>query len=88
MIDPDCGVDPAWQVNAVNYMCSNMLWFEDPDEITQEWFDTACEGDDKALRYAMRRWEEIRSMSSHDIQRLQIQARAWLRARSRRRWPI
>jgi len=85
MLDPDSSVDADWQVRAIEYMCRALLWFEDADEHIQEWLNEATSGDEAALVYAMKSWEVIRCLSQDEIQRLELQCRAWRRARARLR---
>lgn len=83
MIDPDCGVDPDWQVGAVEFMAGLLLYFDDPEEAFDDWKGEAADGDEAALRYANATWPVLYSMNQRDLQLLRMQCRAWRQARRR-----
>lgn len=79
MIDHDAGIDQKWQVKTIQFMCRTMVYFEEPEEIVQAWFDEAGAGDEAHLRCAMRLWRQISGMAWHEVQRLNEEADIWMR---------
>jgi hypothetical protein len=65
---PPLPVSPEWRGNVEGWMCRVALMHHDPDNIVWEWFNEAAEGDEEALAWAMKTWEDIRRLTSTSLE--------------------
>jgi hypothetical protein len=83
MIDPDSPVEDWWQVRAIRRMCSVAEYFEDPDEVIDEWCNDIAQVAPENVAYIKKTWETIRVLGASEQIRLAVQCGAWLRAHRR-----
>lgn len=79
MSDADVSSWMIWSLKSMIAMCNIALDAADPQEVMDEYFNEAGEGETENLEWAMAMWKTLKTKNAFELEQVRARARAELK---------
>jgi len=79
VIDSSIDLPVKWQAETLVWMCTKLAHQEHPEDRFADWVNEAAEGDEVAVKWAIKTWAKVRDYGSFELEDTAIRCKRFLR---------